>query len=72
MLVAVAEASLVRVPPGVTVLVLQRHTGCSAYLGGHQQPETPRPEGREAQTNPTVVGKKTHMALLERDRLTFV
>lgn len=72
MLVAVAEARLVRVPLGVAVLVLQKHhKGCSGYVGGHQQLGTHRAEGKEAQTHPTVVGKQTHMALLERNRLIF-
>lgn len=46
--------------------------GCSGYVGGHQQLGTHRAEGKEAQTHPTVVGKQTHMALLEKNRLIFV
>lgn len=77
MLMAMAEAGLVDVPLRVAILVLKRNAGHSRYLGGHQQPGKPRgkgtrPEGKEAQKHPTAAGKQTHMALLERNRLTFV
>lgn len=69
-LVAVAEASLVRVPLGVAVLVLQGHTGGSAHLGA-QQPEPPGMKGGRPRHMPRV-GKQTDTALLERNRLIFV
>jgi len=76
-LMAVAEAGLVDVPLRVTILVLKRNAGHSRYPGAHRHPRKPGakgtgPEGKEAQKQPTAAGKQTLMALLERNRLTFV
>lgn len=58
MLVAVAEARLVCVPLGVMVLVLQRHTGCSAYLVDTSSLKPPVLKGRRPRHIPQWWGSK--------------